>query len=369
MKKNLLLAFFGIALCGCLAALPAAVLGQGRPLQARFNSTSWDFGKIKETDGPVSHTFEFTNTGKTPYVIEFISVSCGCTTPEYSKAPVLPGRKGTIKVTYDPADRPGVFNRSIVVTANNRTEQIPLVITGEVIGRPRTPEEDFPIEVTGGLRATSNTLLFGYVPRGGIRTQVINLYNSGTKDIRPTVTVKGPEKNTARVTIDPEVLKPGQRGYLSFQYDLERADLWGQISTAFNISAGGQAAANDFNAYATVVEDFTNMTQTEMAKAAKASFSSQFYHFGDVKVNEALTHNFQITNTGESDLVIRDIKAGSNRISYTIDKRTIRPGESATMKVTLKPNQRSVRLSESITLILNDPARPMREVRLAANVI
>jgi hypothetical protein len=369
MKKNLFFAFIGVILCGCLAALPSAVRGQGRALQARFNATSWDFGKIRETDGPVSHTFEFTNTGKTPYVIEFISVSCGCTTPEYSKAPVLPGRTGSIKVTYDPADRPGVFNRSVVITANNRTEQIPLVILGEVVGRPRTPEEDFPIDVAGGLRATSNTLLFGYVPRGGIRTQVINLYNNSTEDIRPAVTVKGPEKNTVRVVIDPEVLKPGQRGYLSFQYDLEQADLWGLINTAFNISVGGQAAANDFNAYATVVEDFTDLTQADIARAAKASFSTQFYHFGDVKVNEALAHSFQIVNTGGSDLVIRNIKVGSNRISYTIDKRTIKPGESATMKVTLKPNQRSVRLSESVTLILSDPTRPMREVRLAANVI
>ena len=94
--------------------------------QVRYSETAWDFGKINELDGPVSHEFTFTNTSKTPFIIDFIAVSCGCTTPEYSKEPVLPGRTGKIKVTYDPAGRPGTFNRRIIDTSNNRMDQVRL---------------------------------------------------------------------------------------------------------------------------------------------------------------------------------------------------------------------------------------------------
>ena len=45
-------------------------------------TTSFDFGTIKEADGKVSHTFEVSNTGDMPLVITRVIASCGCTTPD-----------------------------------------------------------------------------------------------------------------------------------------------------------------------------------------------------------------------------------------------------------------------------------------------
>ena len=42
-------------------------------------TTSFDFGTIKEADGKVSHTFEVSNTGDMPLVITRVIASCGCT--------------------------------------------------------------------------------------------------------------------------------------------------------------------------------------------------------------------------------------------------------------------------------------------------
>ena len=53
-------------------------------------TTSFDFGTIKEADGKVSHTFEVSNTGDMPLVITRVIASCGCTTPEWPKEPVAP---------------------------------------------------------------------------------------------------------------------------------------------------------------------------------------------------------------------------------------------------------------------------------------
>ena len=56
--------------------------------------TSHDFGTIAE--GPeVTYYFEFTNTGKEPLIIQNVSASCGCTTPDWPKQPILPGKQGS----------------------------------------------------------------------------------------------------------------------------------------------------------------------------------------------------------------------------------------------------------------------------------
>lgn len=75
-----------------------------------------DYGTVENgADG--QRTFIFTNTGDKPLTISKIDASCGCTTPEYSKEPVLPGKEGKIVVKYD-TRRPGSFHKSITVYSN-----------------------------------------------------------------------------------------------------------------------------------------------------------------------------------------------------------------------------------------------------------
>lgn len=51
-----------------------------------------DLGEIPQGK-PVQVEFEFTNTGEVPVVINSVQASCGCTTTDYAKTPVLPGEK------------------------------------------------------------------------------------------------------------------------------------------------------------------------------------------------------------------------------------------------------------------------------------
>lgn len=94
--------------------------------------TSHDFGKIKEADGPVSQVFKIKNTGEAPLVITRVIASCGCTTPEWTKEPIAPGKEGDIKITYDPKDRPGAFVKTISVYSNGKTGSYLLTIRGDV---------------------------------------------------------------------------------------------------------------------------------------------------------------------------------------------------------------------------------------------
>jgi hypothetical protein len=97
----------------------------------KWVETTHDFGKIPQGK-PVTNEFKFTNSGKVPLVLSQVSASCGCTTPEYSKEPIAPGKTGTIKATFNAATV-GVFNKTITVAANVEGGSTYLVLKGEVL--------------------------------------------------------------------------------------------------------------------------------------------------------------------------------------------------------------------------------------------
>ena len=71
----------------------------------KFDKTEHNFGAFSQDKGTVSTVFTFTNVGTAPLVIHQAVASCGCTVPEYSQEAVMPGKTGSIKVTYDARDK------------------------------------------------------------------------------------------------------------------------------------------------------------------------------------------------------------------------------------------------------------------------
>jgi hypothetical protein len=75
--------------------------------------TMFDFGKIMQGK-PVFHEFQVTNLDSLPLVIDNVQASCGCTTPEWSREPIVPGGTSIIKVGYNSA-APGYFEKTITL--------------------------------------------------------------------------------------------------------------------------------------------------------------------------------------------------------------------------------------------------------------
>ena len=96
-----------------------------------FDKTAHDFGKINEGD-KVETVFTFVNGGDTDLIITDAVGSCGCTVPEYPKAPVKPGDKGTIKVSFNSTGKPGMQNKTVTITANTKSGTETLKITSNV---------------------------------------------------------------------------------------------------------------------------------------------------------------------------------------------------------------------------------------------
>src|SRR6187399_1621497 len=93
------------------------------PENISFKSESYDFGNIEE--GPAAeHVFTFTNTGKEAIVIQRVQPSCGCTTPDWTKDPIGPGKTGMIKASYGTQGRPGPFEKTMTVFTNAGTKMV-----------------------------------------------------------------------------------------------------------------------------------------------------------------------------------------------------------------------------------------------------
>ena len=113
----------------------------GEPVKAvnlKFETIEHDFGNMPQGK-PVSYDFIFENTGKEPIELENVQASCGCTTPIWTKEPVLNKKKGTIKAQYNMA-REGLFDKTITVTAKNG-EQVVLHIKGNAIAQKQGVED------------------------------------------------------------------------------------------------------------------------------------------------------------------------------------------------------------------------------------
>lgn len=121
-------------LLGASAMMAAGKKDDKKASDIEFTTKTHDFGTIKEADGKAICEFEFRNTGNAPLVIISATASCGCTRPQYPTTPIKPGHKGKIKVSYNPANRPGEFNKGITVRTNAPSlKKVTLRISGTVI--------------------------------------------------------------------------------------------------------------------------------------------------------------------------------------------------------------------------------------------
>lgn len=98
---------------------------------AKLNVTTYDFGKVKQNVPPTA-TIVVTNIGSEPLIIEQATPSCGCTVSDYTKAPIAPGKTGTISATYNAA-AVGPIDKTLTVKFAGADDVKFVKLTGEVL--------------------------------------------------------------------------------------------------------------------------------------------------------------------------------------------------------------------------------------------
>jgi len=109
-----------------VAGEAAAPLSNQPLTTVALSESNFDFGNIKKGD-KVNHVYEITNTGTNPLIISEVKPGCGCTAPEFTKDPILPGKKGKITLSFDSSSFDGSVQKYADVFAN--VEKAPIKLT------------------------------------------------------------------------------------------------------------------------------------------------------------------------------------------------------------------------------------------------
>ena len=356
MKR--LLIIFSIVVCG------AGLWGQ--PVM-KVSSAEHDFGKFREEAGRQTYNFTVMNTGDQPLVIQNIVASCGCTTPEWTKNPIPPKGSGTITAIYDPANRPGVFNKTLSVYTNSKPEVVVLAIKGEVIPHEKTVEELFTFPV-GPLRFESNHLAFTNVKKNEKKIRVMQVINTSSAPVKLAF-----DNVPAHLTLkaNPETIKPGQKGIVEGTYDATKNTGWGNVSDMVKIVTNGEVQDKVYYyVSANLVEDFSGLSKEELTNAPVFSVESTTVDLGKIKGSTANEVEFKFTNNGKRDLIIRNIKAscGCTAIQQGVQGQGIKPGESSSIKATFNSGSYKGKVTKAIYVYTNDPKNSELVLMLTADV-
>jgi hypothetical protein len=350
MKKLLL--FFSVLSIG------ASVLAQ--PV-LKLTVSEHDFGTFKEEAGRQSFDFIVSNTGNAPLVIQNIVASCGCTTPDWTKEPIQPGANGKITAVYDPAGRPGQFNKTLSVYTNSDPNIVVLTIKGEVIAHERTVEElfTFPVPSTPTdsirIRFESNHLAFANVKKTEKKIRVMQLINVSKTPIKLEFD-QLPPYLTLRT--DPQTLKPGQKGIVEGTYDATKNGAWGNATDMVKMKLNGIVQENVYYYIsANLVEDFSSLTKEQLENAPVFLPATTTIDLGKIQGSTPNDVEFKFTNAGKSDLLIRQVRSscGCTAVQQGPLNVGIKPGQSSSIKATFNSGSYNGKVTKAIYVYTNDP--------------
>ncbi len=332
-----------------------------------FSETSFDFGKINEADGPVTHEFTFVNNTIEPIQILNVKASCGCTTPAWTREPVAPGESGMVQAQYNPKNRPGVFNKSLTLTTS-LGQPIRLYIKGNVQPRQRTVEEELAFEL-GGVRMKYSSLNLGkvYVNQPAV-TKKFDVYNQSDETIGFLEKMILPKHIT--LDFEPQMLEPKQYGQLIITYDGQLKNDLGFMNEqiTFFTNEKEELSQKNVTIYTTLEEYFKPMSAEEASNAPKLKFVPTEHDFGRVKPNTEVTADLYIYNNGQSNLEIRKVSPNCTCVVGRIENETIKPGESARLTVTFNTSGRKGNQQKSVTVYSNDPFASAQRITIKAYI-
>ncbi len=334
----------------------------------KFAITQSSLGEINEADGARSMVYPFTNVSKTPIVINRVSVSCGCTTVSYSKVPIMPGHSSEIKVTYDPEFRPGFFDKKIYVYTAGRKKCNVLSLRGNVIARPKSIEDIYPYSIGSGLLSSSSAVDFGQIPVGYSHSLSLDIYNNSAKEMRVELP-RIPTGGDYSYYITTPKLAAKTRGQVIVTFDLKESVKYAIYKFTIPIFVDGKReVGGDIKVSSISVPDASKAKFT--GNGVPSIFLPDVYHnFSSLFLGESIIKTFEIENEGNRDLeIIQVILSDDDIFEYALSSKVIKPQTKADFIVKLTPKTRLGRVNSQIILITNDPAYPVSEIRIAANI-
>jgi hypothetical protein len=165
-------------------------------------------------------------------------------------------------------------------------------------------------------------------------------------------------------------IAPKEQATVEFEFDSRLTDEWDYVVNRIPLLINGKETANNIvSATALIREDFSGYTTEELNNAPRFEVDKTTFNFGTINQKSKVNHEYRVTNSGKTDLIIRKVSASCGCTVVKPEQNVIKPGESTTLQVSFNPEGKSGDQNYAITVISNDPKNYKKILRLEGKVI
>lgn len=331
--------------------------------EVKWLETEYNYGAFKEAEGPRKGIVRFVNVGKDATFINSVRPSCGCTAAAYTEDMIQPGDTATVEFIYNPAGRPGPFDKTVKVYLGKENDLKVIRIYGTVIGAPETLETNYPY-LYGPLRFETISQGMGEVKKGSSRHVFVNVYNQGNDTVVPEISSSSP---ALEVDFTPKRLAPGEIGTLGFYLNTTKERNLGPVDYRVTIlpEKGEKSDACKIDLQATIVPDTRAMSVEEIEAGPSAYLVPEFVDFGENVGGEKIPFEFEILNDGKSTLEVMKVYSYDKSVDITDVPKKIKAGKTAKVKGNLDSKGiPSGAFRIQVDVVTNDLLHPLRTANL-----
>lgn len=320
-----------------------------------------DCGKV-EYFKPATATFKIKNKGSKHMRIDDVRVSCGCLKADYPKDEIAGGGEFTVRLTYD-ARQLGHFFKEAAIYCNGSDKPVYLSMKGIVVEEVTDFTGEFPFKI-GNLRIDKRDLEFDDVNKGDMPEIELHVINEGTTVLEPNLMHLPPY---LEATSSVQYLRPDHQGKITVRLNSNKLHDYGVTETSIYLANKlGEKVSNDneMTVSAVLLPQFAQMSDFERLNAPVISLSKNDITV-DFSQKNKVTEKVEIVNNGKTNLQISSLHMYSKALKLTLGKRTLKPLERTTLKVTVEREAyQKARTRPRILMITNDPKNPKIEIKV-----
>ena len=390
MKKTIRILIALTALTLMAAGTAAAQSTFGNVVSV--DKVSHDFGDIFTDQGPVSCTYTFTNISNKPILLLQAVSSCGCTTTEWTREPIQPGKTGTVNAEFDNNDGPYPFDKTITVYVSELKNPIVLHLRGSAHDNARPLKESYTLiignmgvkslEIKAGTlsqrETKSGTVAIANVGRTPMKVEFTNVSEGLSVQVYPNPV---PARSVANLTYTIESSR--ERWGKNWYYATPVID--GRVYKATGKIPAAEQPVEDLHFYtepnsrlgigkseigfwAVTKENFAGIPSETKEEMSNPSFTKSTVNFGKLASGAKTTLTFEYTNKGKRDCEFFKLDADCSNVKVLEMNKTA-PGKKGRIVVEL--DTKGMPKGENIialTLITNSALRPVISLQIAGTI-
>jgi len=303
------------------------------------------------------HKFIFTNVGDEPLEIEKVKSSWGCTVTSRSTGLINPGDSGFVKITFNPNNRKGKFNKSVNIYTNTKPKMVKLDVSGIII-----PTFNKINKTKGDIDLQYSTISFGNVYYNEIKVDTIEIVNNDSSSLNIFFEKVPPYLS---LEIVPNKIPPTQKGHIiSKLYSLKK-DTYGFFYEKIKMILLNKKLKSEKNLFltATMLPKLPTIENIDSQEVPIIFFPEKIKSYNLNKNSKQVNCEFSFENRGTGNLFIHNIHV-NHGCKVEAFSSIVKPGETGFIIIICDDVDLGKNYKKVIDVISNDPINTHETLRI-----